>query len=73
MDTKTSEAIGIVRNDIRRVELSLRGEINRLREDLQHHFDISAGCLRQSIRTIEEDLTALDAKIERLWPSSDPP
>jgi hypothetical protein len=51
MDTKTAEAIGVVRNDIRRVELSIRAEIIKLHDDL---------------RAIEAGLTALDAKIERL-------
>ena len=58
LDTKTSEAIAVVRNDIRRVELSIRAEITKLHDDL---------------RTIEADLAALDAKIERLRLLSDLP
>ena len=68
MDTETSEAIGTLRDDIQRVELSLRVEMGHLREDLRRHFDIVAESLRDDIRIIAEGLVALDTKVERLPP-----
>lgn len=84
MDTETSEAIGTLRVDIRRVESSLQADIQRiesslrvemghLREDLRRHFDIVAESLRDDIRIIAEGLVALDAKVERFRPPDGPP
>jgi hypothetical protein len=65
MDTETFEAIETLRDDIRRVEVSLRGEVGGLREDLRRYFDIVAESLRDDIRIIAEGVVALDAKVVR--------
>jgi hypothetical protein len=66
MDIKTSEIMGMIRNDIRRVELALRGEIGQIRDDLGRHIDAVAESLRDDIRNIVEDRIAGTAKDERL-------
>ena len=68
MDIKTSETIGVVRNDIRRVELSIRTEMGHLRDELKRHVDVVAANLRDDIRIIAEGLIALEAKVDRLRP-----
>jgi hypothetical protein len=71
MDIKTSEIMGMIRNDIRRVELSLRGEIEQIRDDLCRHIDVVVETLREDIRSTVEDLLVDGAKAARCRTSAD--
>jgi len=72
MDIKTSEIMGMIRNDLRRVELSLRGEIGQMRDDLGRQIEAIAESLRDEIRIIVEEVVLVGATSERSRSTDDP-
>jgi hypothetical protein len=81
MDIEVVEAIESLREDIKRVETSLRSEVGKVRADMAtraemaslrreliRHADIRYESLHDDIRILAEGFAVLSAKIDRITP-----
>jgi uncharacterized protein involved in exopolysaccharide biosynthesis len=66
VDTRLAEVDTRLTAEIRRVETTLRQEIQEEGVATRRHFDVVAESLRDDIRIIAEGFVALDAKVERI-------
>ena len=78
MDIETSEAIDVLRLDIRQVEAtldakigqaesSLLTEMREIREETKRHTDVLFETLRDEFRLVAEAIVALSAKVDRFF------
>ncbi len=77
MDTETAEAVDSLRVDLRKVESSLRKDIEQLEARMRdgfaesrRHVEVITESLRDDIRILAERFASLNMKVDSLLPAS---